>query len=505
MRKTLSMLLLIGLAFAGFINQTDSARSLNYSFASSKSVVYAGESFDVSLKLTNNTALPFYDVSVYLYQGHQIDECSVVSATPSYNATYSDPKLSAVYNPGYWTRSSVSAAQSATFKVTYNVNSSVSEGPLKTLGYDPITRGTDPSSAEQNKVSEMLVDVTYYVDNSGLDSAKRTIRGYVDLPSAVQPAAAISAKTLPKVFRAGPDTTDVSQIKQNEAEEYKNFTLDTAVGNKIIWREAVNLADATLLSRIENIDTYVFISAPGLISVDTTMAPFFDVGAQIVFKNVSFLMAPKLLKDGQEVSEDIQTTGSCDLNSKTCSFLVDGFSEYKFKPTITLEIPEVVPEAQYTVEGTIDDLDAVIEIKLNDNDWKEVGEVDIGTGTFRSVIVLAEGANIIKVRATSKNSEEALVTFTSTVGEVEAADESDTGTTDEKAPNVMLRILGVALILVAVITAGVMWWIIYKRKKEKKIEKAAQLPKDIVTRIVSKDKPVLKKLESKGRAPSQKK
>ena len=513
LRKTLLFVPILFGMFVGAYNeganiQPAAAQSLDYTFRSTKSSVNTGESFDIEVKLTNNSGQQMYSISAYLYQAHMLENTTTTNISPSYNATYNDPAYSSTYNPQYWTNSSLADGQNTTFKVTFQVNSDAPEGRLKTIDYSPITQGTDPSSATETKVSELLVDVKYYVDLSGQDSSKRTIRGYIDLPSVTHPMAAVSSKVLPETFRSpGTSSTDLSLITEIQAQAFTGFTLDTATGNKIVWKAPIDMTSATFLARIETLDTYAFITAPGYVSVDTTMAPFLDVEAEIVFKNVRFISTPKLLKDGEDASDAIQNTGVCSTTSRTCAFTVPGFSDYKLTPTVTLELEESTDQQQYVLEGLVDELDAELKYRLNDGEWIAINEVDIGTGGFRAEVLLSEGENTIEVKATSKNGEEDIVSDMIVLGDiVVGTGEDDTGQGEEKAANVLLNILGIILVVVSLTIGIVMWYVIYKKKQEDAKKPKIHSPKKMTTKVISKEKIIdEKKLLAEKKAASSEK
>jgi|GEM_PF-6840833 len=463
------------------------AQSLDYSFTTSANSVQAGNTFSIDLSLTNATAQAFYSVSTYLYQGAAIDDTTVASVTPVYNATYSDPVLSPVYNPGYWVVASVAAGASAEYSVTYTVSTDAAEGRLKTLGVSPIVSGAPIEEASANKTSEMLIDVEYFTDASLAPEFRKSIRYYVDLPTITQPLAEIASKTLPAVFtEAGSATTAIAALKKAQAAAYIGFTLDTKTGNKIIWTGPLNLDNATFLTKVNTLSTYVVLTSPGVIAINTDKVPLLDSPASIVFKNVSFVSAPTLLKDGTAVAKAVQDTGTCVTTSHTCTFAVSGFSEYKIAPNLRVTENPEVGEANYTLEAFVDDLDANVKYRLNSGSWVMIQEIDVGTGRFTANMTLTEGANSIEIVATSANEEAdtllAEVTYTPGFVPEEVVTE-----TDRSSFNVVLTGLAIAMIVVSLVAVGVLWMFVYrKRKKGTKVHTPA--PQKVLTNVISKDK-----------------
>ena len=494
MKKVISLLTFVSIAFGSVLGLSPGsknlpspayAQALSYAFTASANSVEAGSTFYINLSLTNATAQSFYNVSVYLYQGHAIDETTVASVTPAYNATYSDPVLSGTYNPGYWVAASIAAGASSNYKVTYTVSVDAAEGRLKTLGVSPIVSGAPIEEAEANKISEMLIDVEYFTDVSAAPEFRKTIRSYVDLPTITQPLAAIASKTLPAIFtEAGSATTNIAILKRAQAASYMGFTLDTKSGNKIIWSGPLNLDNASFLSKVDKLNTYVVLTSPGVISVDTDKVPLLDASASIVFKDVNFVSAPVLLKDGEAVAESVQNTGNCSSVNRTCAFTVGGFSEYKITPSLSMtETPEV-GEENYTLEAFVDDLDATVKYRLNSGYWEMVQEIDVGTGRFSADVTLTEGLNSIELVATSSNEESdtllAEVTYTPGFVPEEPSTEPD-----RSSFNVVLTALAVAMIIVSLVAVAVLWMFVYRKKKQ---GTKVHTPNKVLTNVLSKDK-----------------
>lgn len=496
--KVISTILLLQF-FSTFLPFTPpvNAQFLDYQVTVSTLNVEAGKQFTLKISLKNNTTTSFYKVSVYLYQGHNIFNCSVEDVNPSYNANYSDPQFSTIYNPKYWITDSIIPGQTSTYQVTYSVSPSAEEGYLKTIGHRPITQGKPLQDAIDNPTSELLVDISYYSDEILTPPAK-TIRTYIDLPTVTQPLSQIASKKLPSIFTApGTQTTKLSDIKANQAENFSNFTLDTANGNMIVWLDPLNLNDSQLLSKIEIIDKYVFITQIGTISVDPVSAPFFNKKAKIIFKNIHFLSPPKLLKDEQQVDEEIQKTGVCDKNSESCYFVVPGFSTYSIQPILKIDIPESIQTQELLLTGYVNDIDAKVTYRLNNTDWKDTGPVDIETGRFTINITLLEGTNTFNLIAKSKNGKSSEVNKTLVYNpqksSVPKQDEDQ-----DKSQNIVLIILEGGIIVLAVIIAAIMWWLIYKNiyknRKKEIAQKVGETTKDTkvalpstTTKILSKD------------------
>jgi len=459
----LNFLLLIFISSKGITN----AQFLNYQVLFSSTQVEAGKDFTLQILLKNNTSSTFYNVSVYLYQGHNIFNTSVVSVNPQYNANFTDPNLSTIYNPKYWITDRIMPQQISTYQVTYHISESAEDGQLKTIGYTPITQGKPIQDAIDNPVSELLIDILYYSDPT-LTPPPRTIRTYVDLPSVFQPLADISSKKLPNIFTAsGTETTNISQIKKNQADNYTNFTLDTVEGNMIIWVDPLNLNDTALLAKIESIDKYVFITQLGKISVDTTSVPFLNKKAKIVFKHVQFLSPPILLKDGEEVSDDTQKTGSCEREKKMCSFIVPSFSTYTIRPILQIDIPQTSQNESISLTGYVNDLDAKVKYSINNEDYRNIGPIDIENGEFKLELKLSNGVNTLTFVAESKNGEKDEV-----YGTIIYADGGQSKKEEEenvsKPVNVVLLTFEIASVVIAAVVAIVILLWVYKRKKEEK-------------------------------------
>lgn len=506
MRKKFSFFIAVAVLFStllGFFTSPVDASALSYSFDSSASSVQAGSSFNISLILTNGSADTFYSVAVYLYQGHAVNSTTVSTVSPSYNATYTEPILSTVYNPGYWVTASMTPGASSTFRVTYMVDSDAAEGRLTTLGVSPIVSGAPIEEAEANPTSEMLVDVVYYTDPSAAPAFRKTIRNYVDLPSITQPLAAIASKTLPAIFtQAGSETTSISTLKKSDAAVYPNFTLDVKNVNKISWAGPLNLDDAGFLTKVGKLDQYIGLTLPGVISVNPEKVPLLDSAATITFKNVNFVATPILLKDEEPASSAVQTTGTCSTFNHTCAFAVDGFSEYKISPTVTItEVPEV-GEASYQLEAFVDDLDATLKYKVNDGVWVSISEVDIGTGRFVANMTLNEGSNSIEVMATSVNdvSNSAVTNVTYTPGYV--APEDDEGVDRGSPANVVLIILAVAMVVVSVAAIVILWLFVYKKRKNGVTK--VHTPKNVSTAVLSNERLAVKDYGQNKTEPERK-
>lgn len=461
------------------------AQSLSYAFTTSANSVEAGSSFSINLGLTNASPQAFYSVSLYLYQGNAIDDTLVASVVPSYNATYSDPVLSGTYNTGYWKASQILSGASLSFKVTYMVSEQAAEGRLKTLGVSPIVSGAPIEEATANKTSDMLIDVEYYTNPLATPEYRKTIRYYVDLPTITQPLSQIASKTLPLVFtESGTATTNVSVLKRDQASSYVDFTLDTKNGNKITWSGPLDLDNEGFLYRVEKLDSYIKLTSTGVISVDGEKLPLLDSQAIIVFKNVKFVSTPVLLRDGIEVSASVQGSGACSTTARTCTYLVEGFSEYKITPSLKVtETPEV-GEPNYTMEAFVDDLDAEVKYRIDGEDWVTVQQIDVGTGRFSANLNLVEGLNLIEVTATSANDEtdSILVEVTYTPGFV--AEEQD-DQPERSSFNVVLTILAITMIVVSLVAVAVLWMFVYRKKNQ---GTKVHTPKKVLTSVISKDK-----------------
>lgn len=491
MKHKLSALIIFCLFFVSMPKAAD-AQSLSYSFSASAGTVEAGGSFSINLSLTNSTASSYYNLSVYFYQGHSINETTAVSVVPSYNATYSEPVLSGVYNSGYWTSASIASGASQSYKVTYNVASTAPEGRLQTLGVSPIVAGAPISEAVSNPTSELLIDVVYYTDPTASPESKKTIRNYVDLPSVTQPLSAIASKSFPSVFtQSGSSTTNIALLKKNEAVEYRGFTLDVRNGNKIVWEGPLDLDTDEFLEIISKLDQYVGLTLPAEIAVNTSKVPILDSPATIVFKNVEFVSAPTLLKDDEKVSQAVQNSGICDKSAKICSYGVEGFSEYKLAPTLTVTEVAEVGSANYRMEAFVDDLKATVKYRLNNGVWTVISNIDIDTGRFTADLTLAEGQNTIELTAVSINGEtDTLMTeVIYTPGFVEPENDD----TPRSSTNVVLIILAVALIVASAVAIVILWLMVYK-KRNKQVTKV-HAPKDLKTNVLSKEKISSSKIE----------
>lgn len=134
----------------------------------------------------------------------------------------------------------------------------------------------------------------------------------------------------------GSDTTVLDPESLNNIQ---NFTLDVKDIGKIEFLDPVNLSTAA--TKLRDLDRYISIKKPGVIRIDTEALPELkDKKTRITMRNLTFKSAPRILGDGQDISENVRNLGY-NTNSGILTFEVLGYDKLEAVERDSINNPEL--------------------------------------------------------------------------------------------------------------------------------------------------------------------
>lgn len=273
------------------------------------------------------------------------------------------------------------------------------------------------------KVGQSFPDtVQISISKTGYDSKTALIHtgnttvdtAYLDKVAIVAPAIPVPATTtvkkttsvktvetikdvlLPAEFKApGSETTDLSKI--TDSTKVPDLEIDSSL-NSIKFTENVDLSSTDTKDKFKELDKYVTIKIPGVISIDSLSLPVLNKRATLTMRGLKFVKTPRVLVNGKD-DPTVVTIKS--YKDGVLVFDVTHFSTFTAAPTVGINEPADNFETSnktVTLKGTVSDPNATVSATLNN---KDLGKLKIASssGEFSTDATLDEGLNKIVVSA----------------------------------------------------------------------------------------------------------
>ncbi len=201
--------------------------------------------------------------------------------------------------------------------------------------------------------------------------------------------------------KEGSETTSFTDMTLEDSKTVSELTIDDAEFGKIKYLEDKDLSDDKFLSIFEDLDNY-FNFMTGKVTVDTQDVSEFNSKALVTFYNINLVGNEIKIALDDEYNEEISSSAEYNKETKELSFEVSSFSEYEVMPNMQISLEKdsiTIDTYNYTISGTVEDLDSTIEVELNGEKIEENIEID-KNGNFNIELTLKEGDNTINITTT---------------------------------------------------------------------------------------------------------
>lgn len=222
--------------------------------------------------------------------------------------------------------------------------------------------------------------------------------------------APISTIVIPAAFRnTSSRTSDLSQLTNAEAKEFKNLVIEDALFGMIQFGDEIDLSGEGIAQKFAELSKYIRIEK-GKVYVDSKNLPQLNKAARVSIYNQNLVPDQfSIYKDDTELDPD-EIGLDYATSDKIVSFNVTGFSTYSVKPHLTVETPESIDTktTEYPIRGVVGDLDSQITINLSDEEGKyTIRPKD--DGSFEHIFKLTEGQNEVVILVKFSNGDATIV------------------------------------------------------------------------------------------------